>query len=131
MRGEFTPNEKAVFYGLTRYPYFNDREIAERIGINLSTVTAIRQRLRKNGYFRTIRVPMLQNFGCELLSILYTNFNPVIPLHQRIKITEENIEVSEELFFSLGELEKGFSLSLSENYTTTVSYTHLTLPTKA
>ncbi len=118
MRGEFTPNEKAVFYGLTCYPYFNDRELAERIGINLSTVTAIRQRLRKNGYFRTIRVPMLQNFGCELLSILYTNFNPVIPLQERIKITEENIEVSEELFFSLGELEKGFSLSLSKDYTT-------------
>ncbi|KAA0003146.1 MAG: winged helix-turn-helix transcriptional regulator [Thermoplasmata archaeon] len=118
MRGEFTANEKAVFYGLTLYPNFNDREIAEHIGINLSTVTAIRQRLRKNNYFRTIRVPMLQNFGCELLSILYTNFNPVIPLHQRIKITEENIEVSEELFFSLGELEKGFSLSLSKDYTT-------------
>jgi len=40
-----------------------------------------------------------------------------MPLDQRISTTKENIEIFDELFLSVGDQEKGFSLSLSENYT--------------
>jgi hypothetical protein len=45
------------------------------------------------------------------------HFNPVIPLKQRMETTKRTIEVFDELFFSVGEQEKGFSISLSQNYT--------------
>ncbi|MEA2055128.1 MAG: hypothetical protein U9O96_08525 [Candidatus Thermoplasmatota archaeon] len=117
MRIKLTDNEKLVLYGLVRYPTLKDKELSEKLGLKHSTVISIRRRLREHDYFRTIRLPMLQNFGCEILVVSYTNFNPVIPLQKRIEVTEEKIEVSEELFFSLGEFEKGFSLSLSRDYT--------------
>lgn len=120
MRNRLTENEKMVLYGLVRYPHLKDREIADKMGLKHPTVTSIRRRLREYGYFRTVKLPMLQNLGCEILAVSYTNFNPVIPLKKRVEITEEKIEVSEELFFSLGEFEKGFSLSLSKDYTSIV-----------
>ena len=117
MKSGLTENEKLVLYGLVRYPNAKDRELAEKIGLKHSTVISIRRRLREHNYFRTIRLPMLQNFGCKILTVAYTNFNPVIPLQKRVEITEDRIEASEELFFSMGEFEKGFSLSLSKDYT--------------
>jgi hypothetical protein len=52
-----------------------------------------------------------------MLVIIYTSFNPVIPLEERVITTGRTIEVFEELFYSIGEQEQGFSLSLSEDYT--------------
>ncbi|MGC9307802.1 MAG: hypothetical protein ACP5FL_03395 [Thermoplasmatota archaeon] len=117
MRTRLTEREQLVLYGLIRYPDLRDRELSDQLGVKHSTLTSIRRRLQKKGYFRTIRLPYLQHFGCELLAVIHTHFNPVIPLQKRVDITEEKIEASEELFFSIGEFEKGFSLSLSENYT--------------
>ena len=117
MRNRLTEREQLVLYGLLRYPDLRDRELSDQLGVKHSTLTSIRRRLQKKGYFRTIRLPYLQHFGCELLAVIHTHFNPVIPLQKRVDITEEKIEASEELFFSIGEFEKGFSLSLSENYT--------------
>jgi DNA-binding CsgD family transcriptional regulator len=56
--------------------------------------------------------------GCQMLVATYTNFSPLIPLAERIDITGETIEVFEEIFFSVGEQDKGFSLSLSRDYAT-------------
>lgn len=117
MRNRLTEREQLVLYGLIRYPELRDRELSEELGVKHSTLTSIRRRLQKKGYFRSIKLPYLQHFGCELLVVIHTHFNPVIPLQKRVDITEDKIEASEELFFSIGEFEKGFSLSLSENYT--------------
>jgi DNA-binding MarR family transcriptional regulator len=56
--------------------------------------------------------------GCQMLVAIYTNFSPLIPLEERVSITGETIEVFEEIFFSVGEQDKGFSLSLSHDYAT-------------
>ena len=117
MRNHLTEREQLVLYGLIRYPDLKDRELSEQLGVKHSTLTSIRRRLQQKRYFRTIRLPYLQHFGCELLAVIHTHFNPVIPLQKRVDITEEKIEAAEELFFSIGEFEKGFSLSLAENYT--------------
>ncbi len=62
-----TGNEKQVLYGLVRHPVLNDRELSEQLGVKVSTVTAIRRRLRRAEYFATRRVPMLHRLGWELL----------------------------------------------------------------
>lgn len=113
-----TDYEKKVLYGITKFPYANDRQIAEIFDIRQSTVAAIRKRLRDEKFYRLYAVPMVQNIGAELLTVIYTIFNPVIPLKKRIEITGEKIEAAEEIFFSMGEEDKGFSLSFTENYTT-------------
>ena len=112
-----TEYEKKVFYAIIKHPAINDREIAELTGVKQSTVAAIRKRLRKEGYYYPIAVPMLQNIGAELLVFTHANFNPVIPLSKRLEITEKKIETFEEIVFSIGEEDKGFSISFSKNYT--------------
>jgi DNA-binding Lrp family transcriptional regulator len=83
-----------------------------------STLASIRQRLFNDGYFKTLRVPFMQDLGCEMLVIVYTSFNPAVPLEQRVAITKKSIEVHSELFYSVGETHKGFSLSFAGDYTT-------------
>jgi len=112
-----TKNEEAVLYGLIKYPHLNDSELHDYINIKLSTLTSIKNRLIQQGYLRALLVPMLNRMGFELLATIYTEFNPVIPLEERISTTKQTIEVFDEIFFSVGEQEKGFSISLSKNYT--------------
>lgn len=110
--------EKLTLYGLINFPNLNNRQLSEKLKLKNSTVTAIKNRLRKNEYYRTIVIPRLQNMGCKMLVVIYTNFSPLIPLEERVKITGETIEVFEEIFFSVGEQDKGFSISLSKDYAT-------------
>ncbi|MBS3778130.1 MAG: hypothetical protein KGY50_02415 [Candidatus Thermoplasmatota archaeon] len=112
-----TLNEKRVLYGLVRYPSLNDSELSVKIGVKLSTLTSIKRRLHDQNVFRQLLVPLLNRLGSELLAVIYTQFNPVIPLEERVSITKETIEVFDEIFFSTGEQEKGFSISLAKDYT--------------
>ncbi len=111
-------NEKQVLYGLIKYPNIPDRELAKLIKIKHSTVTTIRNRLRKQEIFRTLNFPNLEYLGSKMLAVIYTKFSPLIPLDERVDITGKTIEVFDEIFLSVGEQDKGFSLSLSEDYAT-------------
>ncbi|RLF29759.1 MAG: hypothetical protein DRN05_00985 [Thermoplasmata archaeon] len=113
-----TDKEKLTFYGLARYPYLNDKMLSEKLGLKHSTVTSIRRRLRKSNHFRKLLIPSLEKMGCRMLVVIYTNFSPLVPLRERVEITEKTIEVFEEIFFSVGEEDKGFSLSISTDYAT-------------
>jgi len=115
---ELTNKEKLMLYGLAKYPKLTDKSLSEKLDLKHSTVTSIRRRLRENEYFRTLNIPRLQNMGCKMLVVIYTNFSPLIPLEERVKITGKTIEVFDEIFFSAGEQDKGFSLSLSQDYAT-------------
>jgi len=113
-----THNEALVLYGLTSYPTYTDSALADALALKLSTLTSIKRRLEGHQLFRTHNIPLVNHLGCELLAVIHTRFNPVMPLEQRIQTTKQNIEIFDELFLSVGDREKGFSLSFSENYTT-------------
>lgn len=115
---DLTQKEKLVLYGITKYPSYSDKKLSETLNIKHSTVTSIRHRLKEREYYRNLIIPRLQNMGCQMLVVIYTSFNPLIPLHERVEITGKTIEVFEEIFLSVGEQDKGFSLSLSRDYTT-------------
>jgi DNA-binding MarR family transcriptional regulator len=115
---ELTPKEQKMLFGLISYPNYTDKQLSKTLGLKHSTATSIRLRLRENEFFRTLLVPHLQNMGCQMLVVIYTNFSPLIPLEERVQITGKTIEVFEELFFSVGEQDKGFSLSFSRDYAT-------------
>ncbi|MFO7677651.1 MAG: hypothetical protein R6V50_04635 [Thermoplasmatota archaeon] len=115
---KLTTKEKQVLYGLTKYPNSTDKTIAEKLDLNPSTVTSIRNRLRKQDFHQGLTIPRLQNLGCQILAIIYLDLNPLIPLKERVKISKKAIAVYEELFFSIGAQDKGFSISLSKDYAT-------------
>jgi len=115
---ELTKKEKLMLYGIAKYPQLTDKELSEKLNLKHSTITSIRHRLKENEYIRKLIIPKLQSLGCEMLVVIYTHFSPLIPLHERIEITGKTIEVFDEIFFSVGEQDKGFSLSLSKDYAT-------------
>ena len=110
-------NEKKVLHGICSYPTITDSELSHILQMKLSTLTSVKRRLASQEYYHSIMFPFLNRLGCELLAIIYMQFNPVIPLKQRMETTKRTIEVFDEIFFSIGEQEKGFSFSLSQNYT--------------
>lgn len=109
-------NEKLVLWGLVAYPDLNDIELAELLDMHYSTLCTIRKRLQDGDFYRTIRIPVLQKMGAEMLAVIYTVFNPAISVQERAKITTRAIEISEELFYSVGETHKGFSVSMASKY---------------
>jgi DNA-binding MarR family transcriptional regulator len=112
-----TKNEKKVLCGICARPQITDSELSSHLQVKLSTLTSIKRRLAAEGYYRPLIFPLPNRLGCELLAVIYMQFNPVIPLKQRLETTKRTIEVFDEIFFSVGEEEKGFSISLSQNYT--------------
>ncbi len=117
MVSNISKNEGLVLWGLTVYPELTDIEISKKLDMPHSTFSTIRKRLQKNEYYTTVKVPMVQNLGAEMLAVLYTFFNPAISVQQRATITTKTIEIFEEIFYSVGETHKGFSVSFSGNYT--------------
>ena len=112
-----TENEQKVLFGLVTYPELNDSSLSKIINVKLSTLTSIKRRLIEQDTFTQIRIPLLNKLGCELLAVIHSEFNPIIPLKERIERAKESIEIYDEIFYSTGVQEKGFSISLSRNYT--------------
>ncbi|MFC1741835.1 PAS domain S-box protein [Nanoarchaeota archaeon] len=71
---QLTDKEKLVFYAMTAYPELNDRGIAEKVRLRRSTVTAVKNRLRKEGMYSVVNIPNLRALGCGLLTFLYGDF---------------------------------------------------------
>ena len=86
---DITEKEKIILYGLVKYPRFTDKQLSEKFNIKHSTVTSIRHRLFEEEYYRSLNIPRLQNMGCQMLVATYTNFSPLIPLEERIEITDK------------------------------------------
>ena len=92
--------EKLTLYGLAKYPHLKDKELSSKLNLKHSTVTSIRRRLREKKYFRRLIIPRFEMIGCRMLVVIYTNFSPLIPLEERVEITEKTIETFDEIFFS-------------------------------
>ncbi|MGB9635768.1 MAG: hypothetical protein ACPL1Y_00745 [Thermoplasmata archaeon] len=73
-----TSKEKFALYYLVKYPISPDRELAERTKLKLSTVTAIRRRLRAMGLYRGINIGLLTNLGAELLTVSYGTLDRLV-----------------------------------------------------
>jgi len=114
---ELTENEQKVLFGLISNPSLNDSELSKKINIKLSTLTSIKRRLIQQDAFMQKKIPLLNRLGSEILAVIHSEFNPIIPLKKRIETTKESIEIYDEIFYSIGVQEKGFSISLSKNYT--------------
>jgi DNA-binding MarR family transcriptional regulator len=114
---KLSKNERMVLYGLVKYPLLNDRELAEKLKLNISTLTAIKNRLKKRKYFFTARIPMLQNVGCELLGFTYFKLSLLLTPEQRVKMEKEFSEKYPEAVFMVIESDYFICISIAENFT--------------
>jgi DNA-binding MarR family transcriptional regulator len=120
---ELSPNERIVFHALVRHPSLNDRELSEKVGVKLSTVTAIKNRLKARGFFLTVRIPQLQHLGCELVTVNYAHLNTSIAQGKRVEVGRALLADFPEIFYLASDERVGFALSFNHNYTTARSNT--------
>jgi hypothetical protein len=112
---EFTEREKIVLYGLVKWPTLNDVELSERIGVKRPTLTAIRNKLEKERYYTTTRIPDFQKLGCELFVVKYGEFNPLTPFEVRKKYSGWQ-KFPESIFWVASDTAR-VGLSAGESYT--------------
>ncbi len=118
IHGRLNKNEKLVLYGLIKHPLLNDRELSEKIKLKMTTVTAIKNRLKSNKYYYILRIPVLQNLGCELLMTSFIQYNPVKTEEERIETYNESFnDKLPEIVYSHTESDLGFSLGIAKNFT--------------
>jgi len=110
-------NEKLTLWGLVRYPTFNDRRLSQEIGLKMSTVTAIRNRLKRSGYFKTVRVPFMDRLGCELLVVCYNRLNVLKSKDEVMKILKDVLGATDDIFFALADPFQMITFSFCKNYT--------------
>lgn len=76
---KLTQKEKQVLYGLTGWPELNDKELANKLNLKRSTVTSIRNKLKKRKYFQRFILP---NFEALLpaknIAFQKINFAPLV-----------------------------------------------------
>jgi len=116
----FTKKESLVFYGLVKYPYLTDNELSQKINIQRSTITAIKNKLVKQEFYKTYAVPNFQALGCELLVFMHGK----IPSSQKEGVEMEEKEIvnavinTPEIVFSASNKETFFAIMIFKNYTT-------------
>lgn len=120
---DLSPNERVVFHALVRHPTLNDRELSELVKVKLSTVTAIKNRLKSRGFFFTLQWPQLQHLGCELLTANLAALNSSVPQSTRVDVGQALVSDFPEIFYLAADERWGFSLSLNRNYSAARSNT--------
>ncbi|UCF08894.1 MAG: hypothetical protein JSW28_04165 [Thermoplasmata archaeon] len=111
-----TKNEKDTLWGLVNHPQLNDKALAKKIHLKLSTVTAIRRRLRERGYFSTVNIPDLYRLGYEMLSVDYGEFNEATPLERRVKYFKEFVSKEPNAVFAVMSRANGVVFNIVNNY---------------
>jgi len=110
-------NEQLTLYGLTRNPTYNDRQLSENLGIKMSTVTAIKNRLKRQGLFQTVRVPYMYPLGCEIVSVCYARLNPLIPHQTMAKAMAKVLGELPECVWAVTDPSNLLAVTVSRNYT--------------
>jgi len=117
MNNHLSYNEKLILYGLVRYPTKSDNEICNIFDLKKSTFSTIKKRLYQKGYFRSIRVPIFQHLGCELLVVAYGKLNQQTTLNERLNISKKLWLGTPEHFYIISESNQAIILSISRNIT--------------
>ncbi len=112
----FTEKEKRVFRKIIKYPHQNDTELSKKIGINRTTITAIRNKLYKRNFYSKIRIPKLCLAECEIFNVRNFRLNPLGISYKEKKEINELFESPEMIFGILSE-DKITGIFLSKNYT--------------
>jgi len=93
-----TSKEKLVLYGLCIYPSLNDFKLSEKLKLKRSTITAIRNRLKDEGWFKVINLPNFYALGCESFSLLHCNFNSSLKERKDLGLINELSNMPEIIF---------------------------------
>ena len=109
-------NEVLTLYALNRYPLYNDRELSDIIPINMSTLTAIRNRLQRKGFIGTYRLPRPDFMGSEIFFSLCCEIRNPLNAEDRDILEREIRENFPDIFYSVYDIDSLFCMGFSNSY---------------
>jgi len=115
-----TEKEMLVLYSLVRWPSLNDIELSNKIPVKRPTITAIRNKLKKEDFYYDILAPNLSMLGCEVLTVRYGSFNPTAKYEARKKYS--TLDKFPEVFFKQSCDSQRVAMSAATNFTETMKY---------
>lgn len=110
-----TEKEKLILYSLTELPALNDRKLSKITNINRSTVTAIRNRLVAENFFRTVNFPNLRFLGSGLLTLFYAQFDTILKKRDNEEILSKINDIPEIVYATSTENSK-FVFLFTKNF---------------
>jgi len=116
VRRDLLESEKRVLCGIVQDPLFSDRELSKKLDMKKSTVTAIRRRLQRENYFRSVQVPSFEKLGFEMLVVAFGTLSSVPPFDEKIALARPVIE-SPEFTYALMEPRQDLLIQVSRHYT--------------
>jgi len=104
-----------VLFGLVHHPDQPQREVAERLGLRLSTLNAAKKRLEKGGFATTVMVPSGQSLGFDSLVASFRNFTLTGPVELLARTDRAIAKESRRTVFGLYENLQSFSMSYARS----------------
>ena len=117
MSKPLSAREQQVLYEIVRNPSDTDKNISDRTELKLSTITAIRRRLKEKKVFHRIRIPCPQAIGAELIAVNYSVYKATASVEDRIKTGKKFAESHKEVFWAINEYVQSVGLHFAQNYT--------------
>lgn len=75
-RKKLTKNMRETLYMLIKYPEASTIELARRMRLSRVTVSNIIKTLKKERYYKTVIMPDIEKFNCELITLTHFRFAP-------------------------------------------------------
>jgi DNA-binding MarR family transcriptional regulator len=98
-------------------PSDNDRKLAGRTRINISTVTALKNRLRRDKLIKRIRIPAAGRIGGELIGMAILKLDPFTDRSQATKALRKGLGGMDCIFWAFNDLQKAVAMGCYPNFT--------------
>jgi len=100
-----------ALFGLVRYPEQPQREIAERLGLRVSTLNAAKKRLEKGGLATTVALTSGLSLGFDSLIVSFREYSLTGPVALLARTDRRIAQESRRTFFGIYENLQGVSLT--------------------
>lgn len=118
MKGNIlSTNERLTLYGMVKYPTYNDRRLSEVLGLKMSTVTSIKNRLKKGGFVRSVRVPSPYKLGWDVIGVALMHNSLEMDFKTKERYIKNALMNVEEIFYFATDPIYTFMLCWGPTYT--------------
>ncbi len=114
---KLSKNEKVILWGLVRYPMLNDRQLSDKIGVRMSTLNAIKNKMKRMGLIYDRIVPNLSIMDYEILSVVWTPLSRPIRSKSDVKYLTDIFAEHPNTYTVMVFGDNLFYLSLYKNFT--------------
>ncbi|MBS3087388.1 PAS domain-containing protein [Candidatus Pacearchaeota archaeon] len=111
-RVDLTDKEKVVLWGFCLWPLLNDDELASKLELKRSTLTAIKNRLKGKDWFSLKYIPNFSKLGCQFFGV----FDGVLGGGRMKKLDLEILKKTPEVILCNYHEDKFFGVFVSDKY---------------